>query len=100
MTSPPATCIAPSRTIKATGKGGHCQLTSSLISVCSATQMCGVFSNGVLSFSYGGQTRTVTITYIVLGDSGAFFTNSLCGGKNALTIVLVTVTITLNPLST
>jgi hypothetical protein len=42
------------------------------MSACPATKICGVFSNMLLSSSFGGLPTIMKIAYVLLGDSRDF----------------------------
>lgn len=70
----PAACIAPCSTVKAGWQGGRFQVGPALVSLC-LCKMCA-FSNRILPFSYGGQTKAMSITHVDLGVSGASLTSN------------------------
>lgn len=77
VSSPPAACAVPCSILKASQQGGSFLFVSSrLMFLYPARKVCGVSSNGVLPFRYGGKPRTMTTAYATLGASGASLTNN------------------------
>lgn len=62
-----------SSTMKANQNGGNFLVNSKLIYPCPVTNLCGVFSNRVLSLTSNGEPRAITVVCIVL----AVFTTPL-----------------------
>lgn len=60
--------------MKAIQHGGRFSVSSQLISPCLVANICGVFSNRVLTCGYGGQPRAMAVACVVLKTLGASLT--------------------------
>lgn len=63
----PAACIALSSTVKASQQGRSSLVKTSLISLCSRSNVHAVFNTKVLPSSSGGEPRAIEITCIIWG---------------------------------